>query len=308
MNRKSARHSVVGVALFGAILVAPMAAQTITVTPTACVPLEPFHDESNHAVVSATVGELPANSEVRLYYRRMHHIVEDFYYTIMQTDSQDNYWGVLPDPEDREPERFDLDNDHEYYDDDEHDEYNDTDWADWWKAKEASIDRDPNNSFDDDEIREKASVGSAEPRTWMTALSNEDLQEWLEELENNPAEYFVAAYSPNGLRSVRSDMFVAIVEPDQDQCHIESTPQQLGEQANMTVAESSTWQYGKPPFQWECTGIVTRLDQEGIKRGDESCRACVVAMLPGWVPVAGAAAAVVAGEVVEDPIISPSEP
>jgi len=305
----STKGLAVAIALAAVFVSSSAWAQTINVNPASCVPLEPFdNDDNNHAVISASIDDLAADSEVRLYYRRMHHVVEDFYYAIMQTDSSGTYWGVLLDPEDREPERFDLDDDHEYYDAEDHDPYDDTGWADWWKAKEASLDRDPNGGLDDDEIREKASVGSAEPRTWMNALSNYDLQNWLERLENEPAEYFVAIYSSTGERVARSDMFVSIVEPDEDECLVPSTPHQLGEQANMTVGETAFWQYGKLPFHWECTGIVTRKDPQGIKRGDESCRACVIALLPGWIPVAGAAAAIVAGEVADDAVVSPSEP
>ncbi len=284
----------------------PAVAQTITVTPAACVPLEPFHDDNNHAVVSATVSEITSDAQVRLYFRRMHHVVEDFYYTVMQPDGRGNYWGVLPDPEDREPERFEYDRDDE--EDLTDTSRDDTEWADWWKAKEASLDRNPNGNLDDDWIREAASIGAAEERTWMNEMTRDALQDWLEDLENNPTEYFVATYDSLGNRTARSDMYVSIVEPDEDECHIYSTPQQLGEQANMTVGETAEWQHGKPLFQWECTGLVSRFDVEAIKRGDESCRACVVAILPGWVPVAGVAAAAVAGEVVEDPVVSPSEP
>ncbi len=296
------RQHVPTTALAAALLVCTtgLAAQAVTdVTPAPCVPLDPFENDNNHAVVSATVEGASADSEVRLYYRRMHHVVEDFYYTVMLPDAGGNYWGVLPDPENREPKVFSLDDGTD----------TETEWADWWKAKESSLDRNPNGDLDPDEIAEKASVGASEARTWMSEMSNEELQAWLDELDNDPAEYFVAMYDRSGNRVAASDMFASIVETDGAACMVDSSPQQLGEQANMTVGETAEWQRGMAPFEWECTGIVTRIDPAGIKRGDESCRACVVALMPVWIPVAAAAAVVVAGSQSDSSTtVSPSEP
>ena len=258
--------------------------------------LQPHDDDKNHALVWAHVEPDQANVEVRLYFRRMHHEVEDFYYSIMQPAGNGDYWGVLPDPEDHEIEARELDDG----------EDTQTEWADWWRAKEASDDRDPNGDLDTDVIRERAQLGSSEPRTWLADISDEDLQAFLLDQKSEPTEYFAAVHSAAGDRIANSGMKMSSVRED---CRATLDPKQLGEASNQTIGETVAWQENLAVFHWQCDHLVTRIDYAGVKNADNVCRACVVAIIPFWIPatVAGAALAGVV-TVTDDPPASPSEP
>jgi hypothetical protein len=272
----------------GAVLAQPV---TVSVDDLACIPLE------GHAVVEATVVGEPGGAQVRLHFRRTHQEVEDFYYVVMSAAAGDVYWGVLPDPEDQELERHDLEG------------ASDDAWAAWWRAKEASENRDPNDDLDDQVIRERASVGRHIDRDWLAARTPAELQDWLEELENEPAEYYVAVYDSSDALLASSDTLVVEVEPQSD-CPVTLTQRQTGQARNLTVGETAAWQEGKEVFHWECDGIVSRIDYRGILREDEFCRACVVAPLTPWLLGAGTAAAVAGILIDDDPPedVSPARP
>lgn len=279
----------------------PSVAQTVTADEIECVPLQPHDDNKNHSVVTANVSPDPANVEVRLYFRRMHVEVEDFYYSIMQPAGNGNYWGVLPDPEDHEVKPKELD---------DGDDTN-TEWADWWIAKDESQDRDPNGDLDTDTIRERAQVGMSERRDWIHDMSREDLTAWLTDQKSEPTEYFVAVYDAGGQRLSRSEMMGVSVRED---CRVELDTKQIGEASNQTIGETAAWQHDQAVFHWECDHLVTRIDYAGVKAADAVCRACVVAVIPFWIPasVAGAALAGIASctsetGTCEEPA-SPTEP
>lgn len=268
----------------------PTVAQTVSVDDLACVPLQPHDDNKNHAVVTANVSPAPANAEVRLYFRRMHKEVSDFYYTVMQPAGNGGYWGVLPDPEDQEVERTD---------------------GDWWRAKEASADGDPDGDLDTDVIRERAQVGSQEKRSWLDTMPGGDLSAWLRDQKSEPAEFFVAVYDAGGSRLAASEMKAASVRED---CRASLDAKQIGEASNQTVGETASWQRDLALYHWECDHLVSRIDYSGVKAADAVCRACVVAVIPFWIPasVAGAALAGVVSCTSEtgtcEEEISPSEP
>lgn len=280
-----------GLLLAGAIAAAAAAgAQTVSLGELACLPA------GDNGVLTVRVDPPPpAEVEVRLYFRRMNLLVEDFYFTVMKPTGAGTYWGVFPQPEPAAFTRQDLRaarNDQNL-------------WAQWWKAKEASEDRDPNQDLDREVIEERASLGKREKRDWMSARDDAELESFLVRQRHEPAEYFVGLYDPEGRQLARSSQQVVAV---QDDCTAALTPQQAGMAMNLTVGETSGWQVGKPVFHWECTGVIARVDAQRVLRGDEACRACVV----GWWP--GAAAAGVLGLVVatdDDPVpqeISPSRP
>ncbi len=271
-----------------AAVAAPMAAQTITIAPLACLPA------GDNAPVTVQIDPPPpAEVHVRLFFRRLSLQVEDFYDVDMVPTGGGNYWAVFPQPEKSKIQRKDLKN-----------AASDQDlWAQWWKAKEASADRDPNRDLDDQVIREKASLGKLEKRDWMNAEDDATLERYLEGQQYEPAEYYVALIDPSGHEITRSPQQAV---PVTDDCRVALTPQQLGEAKNLTVGETARWQAGKPVFHWECSGIVTRRDPQEVLRADAACRACVV----GWWPMATAAGAL--GVVVvtdhQPPEVSPSRP
>ncbi|MEM7049148.1 MAG: hypothetical protein AAF604_05790 [Acidobacteriota bacterium] len=296
MKRTALSLSVLGVIL----MVAPMAAtaQTVAVDveQVECLPL------ARNTVVKATVTGDPAGSTVRLFFRRMHEEVEDFYWVGMNP-SAGGYWGVLPRPEDHKLREHELD---DPPDDVESDEL----WAAWWQAKEASEDRDPNDDLDDEIIRERASVGGfPEDRAWMTALDNDTFQRWLEDLENEPAEYYAAVFDASNELVAKSDMKVALVR---EECEVAFTPQEAGEALNLTIGETAPWQEGKKVFHWLCDGIVTRVNSAWIPRADEVCRSCVVALfnkrdflVPATVVGVGGITTII---ISDDPDPSPTRP
>ena len=244
-----------------AVLSAPLAAQSVTVDDLSCVPME------NHGVVSATVSPDQAGTEMRLYFRRLHKEVEDFYYSVMRPSGGGNYWGVMPDPEDHGVEKTE---------------------GSFWKAKEASQDRNPDGDLDMDVIRERAQAGAQESRDWLNTMTDSELDAWLRDQKSEPVEYFAALYNVNGDRIAKSDMKIASVRGD---CRAQLDSAQTGESLNQTVGETATWQANLALFHWECDNLVTRIDYSGVKQADSICRACVVAVIPFWIPATAAAAA-----------------
>jgi len=230
----------------------------VQVTPIPCLPLE------GNTPVNVTLSPDSAGAEVRVYFRRLSIEVEDFYYVTGRPSGAGSYWAVLPDPEDRKLTRKDLENNDEYA------------WAKWWRAKETLDSRDPNPDLDEKVIRERASLGKLEKREWMNTKDDPTFQKWLEQLQNEPAEIFVAVYDPYGRQIARSELFIVEVKKEKE-CPVTLTPQQDGYASNLTVGETKEWQAGEAPFHWECDGLVTRVDPRGILRADEACRACVVA-------------------------------
>ncbi len=230
----------------------------ISVGPLACLP------QKGNGVVTATVSPEVPGATVRLFFRRLNIEVEDFYYVQMEPVGAGQYWGVFPVPDGSNIDKKELKSDGDPPP---------QPWAAWWKAKEASDDRDPNGDLDKKVIQERASLGKKEKRAWMAAKSDAELQTWLEAQRSEPAEFFVAVYDVNGQRVAASDMRVADV---QGECRVSLTPQQQGMARNMTVGETGGWQKGIQPFHWQCDGIVTRIDPVRVRRADETCRACII--------------------------------
>lgn len=225
----------------------------------------PVHD---NAVVTATVSGDRPGTTVRLYFRRLNDVVEDLYFVNMiPSDEEGRYWGVLPKPERRKPDRHEIARQRQA-------KIDANAWAEWWRVKEASDDRNPNRDLNDDKIRERASRGKLEGRDWMDQLDDAAFQEWLDSLEFEPVEYFVRVDGPSGQMIAKTPMMIAEVGHASN-CQVELTPEQRGEAENLVVGETAGWQAGEPVFHWLCDGVVTRIGDNNIKRADEACRSCV---------------------------------
>lgn len=92
--------------------------------------------------------------------------------------------------------------------------------------------------------------------------------------DNEMVEYYTAVVDPDEQVLAKSDMLQAPVDKD---CEIELTEQQRGAAENMTVGETTFEQVGEEVDGFLCDGVVTRINPLGILRGDEKCRACVIA-------------------------------
>lgn len=257
------------------------------------MPLQP-HDENdsgqekNHGLAWARVSPDQSGTEIRLFFRRLHPEVEDVYYMVMQSAGNGDYWGVLPNPEDQETDIKTLD---------------------WWTRKEASDDRNPDGDLDVDVIRERAQVGRAESRDWLSTFSAGEWDAWIADQKSEPVEFFAAVYDTSGNRQVASERKISSVRED---CSATLDSKQIGEASNQTLGETAAWQHDLAPFHWECDHIVTRIDYAGVKQEDAVCRACVVAVIPFWIPATVAGAAL-GGIITVDPdpippSASPSEP
>ena len=297
-------------------LVAPSAtAQTRTTAgDLQCMPWE------RHSVVTARVSGAPEGSTVRLYFRRLHEEVEDFYWVQMTPRGGGEYWAALPKPaNERLPDKE--------LEDPENDEQEDHPQAAWWMAKDRSADRDPNDDLNEDIIEERASEGRQVPRDWMRALSLAELQRWLEGLPNEAAEYYAVVHGVDGREIAGSRSPVKVVRvTDPDDCDAPSvavpidygrfvndpdpSPELLrrarewGGATNLVVAETAEWQIGRGVFHWLCDGIVSRVDYRGILREDDVCRACAVGFLRHPERLLPA----VAGVVIQRPPVSPIDP
>ena len=121
-------------------------------------------------------------------------------------------------------------------------------------------------------------------RDWMEGRDREWLEDWLEEREQEAAEYYVAVYGAQGELLGRTATSLVEVWPP-DRCGEPLTPVQTGWAENLTVGETTEVQARRCLFHWLCDGIVTRIGYDEILRPDECCRACVVAGL--WPQAAG---------------------
>lgn len=260
-----------------------------------CLPIE------DNGVGWARVDNNIPDTTVRLNFRRLNDVVEDMYYVKMHPAGEGRYWGVFPKTEDRILDRHDL----EERRDDRQEEY---EWALWWREKQDSDHRDPNDELDEDLIRERASLGKQVSRDWLAAMDNETFQAWLEQLENEPAEFYTSVHDAKGRMIAKSKTKVIEVL---ESCRPDLTPQQLGEAQNLTVGESAHWQRGEDVFHWLCDGIVSRINPNMVKRSDEHCRACIIAW---WrkpsVLIPTAATAVIGGGILafETPELTAASP
>ncbi|MEM8960870.1 MAG: hypothetical protein AAGD38_05290 [Acidobacteriota bacterium] len=92
--------------------------------------------------------------------------------------------------------------------------------------------------------------------------------------ENNEAAFYVSLTDGTGQEISRTDMMMA---PVQGGCEVELTPQQQGTALNLEVGETTWEQQGREVDGWECDGVVTRIDPNGVRRADEKCRVCIIA-------------------------------
>jgi hypothetical protein len=234
---------------------------TATVERVQCIPA------GANAVVRATVANNRPDTTTRLFFRRMNDVVEDLYFVEMYPEGEGRYWAVMPKAEKRKLDRHEIERRRD-------EAAANSPEAVWWREKEASDDRNPNKHLDPDEIRERASVGKTEQRDWMNTLTDQQFEEWLDTLEYEPVEYFAAVFGPTGDLIARSPMTIGEVRSESD-CHTVLTPAEQGEAQNLVVGETAAWQSGKAVFHWLCDGVVARVNSEGVKRPDETCRTCV---------------------------------
>ncbi|MEL7062016.1 MAG: hypothetical protein AAGN46_18460, partial [Acidobacteriota bacterium] len=214
------------------------------------------------------------------------------------------YWGIFPQPENHALDRYELIEERAEI-------QSEASWARWWRAKDASIDRNPTKELDQDLIRERASQGSQIERDWLGDMDDQTFQDWLETLENEPAEYYTSVNDWQGNEIARSKTRVAEVR---NNCRIELTEAQQGVAENLTVGETAYWQRGENVFHWECDGIVARVDANQIRRADEICRVCVIAwwerpgvLVPAFTGVAGIGGVLLLDDD-DPPPVSPSSP
>jgi hypothetical protein len=274
-------------------------APRIVLDPVECFPA------ATHGIVRGEIENGVPGYTPRVYFRRLHQEVEDFYWVEMQP-YEGRWWAALPQPEDHQPTRFDLRPGARA----EPAQLRSPErWAAWWKAKELSVHRDPNGDLDAELIEERAQVGLQENRDWMIRRDDQAFEDWLETLNNEPIEYHAAMVDSYGrmVPGSRTPMTVAPVGENGD-C-TGAAPQndhEAGAALNLTIGETAPWQGVEKLFHWDCHGLVTRIDFQGIPRADQVCRACVVGFRPAQaLPVLAGVAAIT---IFEEPNPSPTAP
>jgi hypothetical protein len=287
--KRSIRAISTAMALAAVPTLALAQAPRVAVDAVRCLPVE------GHAVVTARVANEPGGSTVRLYFRRLHQEVEDFYYVEMAPRGGGQYWAALPKPADEE---LDV----ERLAETDNDEERDNPWAAWWLAKERSDDRDPNDDLNEKIIEERATLGKRVGRDWMLALDLDELQDYLEDLENESAELYAIVVDPTGRELARSPMTAALVTED---CRVSLTAEERGRANNLVIGETAPWQVGKGVFHWLCDGIVSRIDARRVLRVDDVCRGCAIALTRPEMLIPASAAVI--GITVLEPV-SPEEP
>jgi hypothetical protein len=286
-NRSTRSTLAVLLALGAAPLAAQEPATSIVAGELPCLPI------GEHAAATALVDPPLAEDEsARVYFRRLSHEVEDFYWVEMTAAEPGNFWAVLPLPESKKLARKQL----EGFTGAER-------TAAWWRTKESSTDRDPNRDLDADVIRERAAVGKHERRDWLVEGDAATLERWLSGQKYEPAEWFVARVDREGRVVARSPMKVTEVRED---CKAPLTDEQEDVADELRIGDTAAWQEGDVPFHWECEDIARRIDIEG----DEEGQVCPVAI--AWWPAAAGLGAlgyiVVTDDDPRDPEVSPSRP
>jgi hypothetical protein len=284
----------------------------IAVDDVACLPV------GDNGIVTATVSGEPGGSTVRYYFRRLHEEVEDFYYVDMVPQGGGKYWSPLPQAADETLDVMELERelaeeraDAERILDELGEEAEENPQAAWWVVKERTEYRDPNDDLNTEIIEERAQNGRLQRRDWMLEMPLDELETWLDELENEPTEVYATVLDANGREIARSTMEVIEVTED---CDVQLDERQRGRANNLVVGETAPWEIGRRVFHWQCDGIISRLDYRGVLRSDEICRACVVAWLEDEGTIVAATAGVIGvigividGEPQAEPV-SPSEP
>jgi len=138
-------------------------------------------------------------------------------------------------------------------------------------------------------------------RYWGTPPKPED--------KNEGIEYYVALVDPLGEVLAKSDMLRSPVDKG---CEVELDEQQRGAAQNLTIGETTFEQVGEMVDGFICDGIVSRINPDGVLRGDEACRACVIAWKRRGALLLPIAGAIGLGGVIltrdEPPRASPFEP
>ncbi|MCP4897972.1 MAG: hypothetical protein GY906_13450 [bacterium] len=142
-------------------------------------------------------------------------------------------------------------------------------WGIFPKPESHDVDRD-----DLEQQREDAKEDTRFNGKSLVAMDDDYFEDWLDELENEPVEYYVSANDALGIELARSEVLASFVFSSRE-CEVELTKVERGEADNLTVGETAFWQRGQLPFHWMCAGIVSRIDPDAVKRGDEVCRSCV---------------------------------
>jgi len=164
-------------------------------------------------------------------------------------------------------------------------------------------------------------VGGAQPRLYFRWDQDEDFY-WVlmqasgqgrywgvppkPEDKNKAVEYYTAVVDPENRILAKSEM---LTSPVRDDCTVDLDEQQHGVAENLTVGETTDEQKGEDVDGFLCDGVVSRIDPAGVLRGDERCRACVIAWNRKAVlaPIAAATGIIILGST-EDHVASPSQP
>jgi len=124
----------------------------------------------------------------------------------------------------------------------------------------------------------------------LEGRDREWLEGWLEERQQEAAEYYAAIYDARGRLVERSDTrLVEVLDPDR--CVTDLTPRERGRAENLTIGETTELQEGQPIFHWHCDGVVTRVSAAGILRADDYAGESSPAGVPGPKPVSSATVA-----------------
>ncbi len=94
------------------------------------------------------------------------------------------------------------------------------------------------------------------------------------EHRNERVVYYGALVDSTGAVIARSAETPVPVRRD---CDVRLTRKEQGVAQNLTLGETLKEQQGDRVWGFLCDGVVTRVNHEGIRRADETCRACAVA-------------------------------
>lgn len=107
-------------------------------------------------------------------------------------------------------------------------------------------------------------------RLWLQGNDRAWLESWLSRLDNEPVEYFVAAYDPDGERLAQTPVEVLEVKAA-FRCPVSLSEPERQRARSLSLGETMDLQTGRPPFHWTCKGVVKRISLDGVVSPDRSC-------------------------------------
>jgi len=111
---------------------------------------------------------------------------------------------------------------------------------------------------------------SIRSRDWLKGRDQAWLTGWLDDLDQEPVEYFVAVHDGEGERIDQTPIRIVEVQ-DPATCGIRLSQREELWAARLTVGETADPQADRVPFHWSCEGVAERITPDGEALPHTAC-------------------------------------